>query len=175
MANADALGAPGGSIFARRRQRQGAGPRGNARVIAEPAYRRLLAAEPWLRRSIPALIVIFLVVVAAVRFLTLLNWREDIERNAKAMLALSAGELINAVMLTPTGTVTDEATGHHILDRTVEHGSFGSRFVLAITDGSFKVVSISPNGVAWRGKHLDELITSGQPLFMFGDRAGVME
>ncbi|MDW6021143.1 ATP-binding protein [Mesorhizobium sp. BAC0120] len=175
MANADAWSAPGGSIFARRRQRQEAGPRGNARIVAEPAYRRMLAAEPWLRRSIPTLIVLFLVVVAAVRFLSLINWRDDIERNAKAMLALSAGELINAVMLTPTGTVTDEATGRHILDRTAEDGAFGNGFVLAITDGDFKVVAVSQAGAAWQGKHLDELFTSGQPLFMFGERAGVMQ
>ena len=96
MANADAWRAPDGSVFVRRRAGQKGGPRGNARLIAEPAYRRLLAAEPLLKRSIPTLIVIFLVVVAAVRFLSLLNWHDDIERNAKAMLALSAGELVNA-------------------------------------------------------------------------------
>ena len=28
---------------------------------------------------------------------------------------------------------------------------------------------------AWQGKSLDELIASGQPLFMFGERAGVMD
>ena len=60
---------------------------GNARIIAAPAYRRLLAAEPLLKRSIPILIVIFLIVVASVRFLSLMAWRDDVERDAKAMLA----------------------------------------------------------------------------------------
>ena len=101
MANADAWRAPDGSVFVRRRAGQKGGPRGHARLIAEPAYRRLLAAEPLLQRSIPTLIVIFLMVVAAVRSLSLLNWHDDIERNAKAMLALAAGELVNAMMLLP--------------------------------------------------------------------------
>jgi hypothetical protein len=56
MAKADAWRAPGGWNFAGLR---GSGatntPPGNARFIAAPAYKRLLAAEPYLRRSIPAL------------------------------------------------------------------------------------------------------------------------
>ena len=46
MAKADAWGATGGSFHARRTavKRASAGLMGNARLIAEPAYRRLLAA-----------------------------------------------------------------------------------------------------------------------------------
>ncbi|TIX52829.1 MAG: hypothetical protein E5V33_27945, partial [Mesorhizobium sp.] len=75
MAKADAWGAPGGKAFERRRARAD-GLAGNTRLIAEPAYRRLLAAEPWLRRSIPALIIIFLIVIAALRVLSLMNERD---------------------------------------------------------------------------------------------------
>ncbi|RUY24366.1 hypothetical protein EN981_34045, partial [Mesorhizobium sp. M7A.F.Ca.CA.001.13.2.1] len=60
MAKADAWGAPGGTVFAHRETR-GDGLAGNTRLIAEPAYRRLLAAEPLLRRSIPVLIITFLI------------------------------------------------------------------------------------------------------------------
>src|SRR5437868_8849374 len=101
MAKADAWGAPEGTAFARRETRSD-GLAGNARLIAEPAYRRLLAAEPLLRRSIPTLIVVFLIVVAGTRFLSLMAQRDDVERNAKAILALSAGELVNALMVGAT-------------------------------------------------------------------------
>src|SRR5262249_52255430 len=105
MARADAWGAPGGSVFARKRTGQRGNRRGNARgVIAEPGYARLLAAEPFLRRSIPSLIIVFLLVVGAVRFLSLVNWHDDIERNAKSLLSLSAGEMINALTLLPEGS-----------------------------------------------------------------------
>ena len=175
MANTDAWRAPAAAIPGRRSAGRNAGPRGNARVIAEPAYRRLLAAEPLLKRSIPTLIVIFLVVVAAVRFLSLVNWHDEIERNAKAMLALAAGELVNAVMLLDEDSIGTQAASSEILQRTVEHGAMGSRFQLAITDGNFKVVAASTRAMPWLGKALDELVSSGQPLFMFGERAGVME
>ena len=142
MANSDAWRAPDGSVFVRRRAGQKGGPRGHARLIAEPAYRRLLAAEPLLKRSIPTLIVIFLMVVAAVRFLSLLNWHDDIERNAKAMLALSAGELVNAMMLCRRSAGA-AAASRDILERTIDHGGMGGGFALAITDGDFKVIAAS--------------------------------
>src|SRR4051795_7476581 len=105
MAKADAWGAPGGMVFARRETR-GDGLAGNARLIAEPAYKRLLAAEPLLRRSIPALIVIFLIAIAALRVLSLMNERDDIERNAKAILMLASGQLASSL-----ATTSDTAPG----------------------------------------------------------------
>ena len=41
---------------------------GHAKLFAKPAYSRLIKAEPFLKRSIPVLIVAFLIVVAAARF-----------------------------------------------------------------------------------------------------------
>ena len=130
MAKADAWGAPGGSVFVRRRAGAERRSAGHARIIAEPAYRRLLAAEPLLRRSIPTLIVIFLVVVAAVRVLSLLDWHDDIERNAKAMLALAAGELVNALMLTAEESAGAPAAASRdaACSGPVEHGGMGRRY-----------------------------------------------
>ncbi|MEP6193024.1 MAG: PAS domain-containing sensor histidine kinase, partial [Nitratireductor sp.] len=92
MAKADARGAPEADIFVRRtgRRRPMRGLSGNARIIAAPAYERLIAAEPYLRRSIPTLIIVFLVIVAAARATSLMSWREDIERSARMMLGLGA-------------------------------------------------------------------------------------
>ena len=173
MANTDAWRAPGGSVFARRKTGHDAGPRGTASILAEPAYSRLVAAEPLLRRSIPTLIVIFLVMIAAIRFLSLMNWRDDIERDAKAMLALSAGELVNALALLPADDM--DAASHALIDGTAAHGGLAGRFTLAVTDGDFRIIATSSEALAWQGQRLDDLISSGQPLFMFGERAGVME
>ncbi|TIT70897.1 MAG: hypothetical protein E5W56_22495, partial [Mesorhizobium sp.] len=65
------------------------------------AYQRLVAAEPLLRRSIPALIIIFLIVIAALRFLSLVNDRDAVERDAKAVLALAAGQMAQAIAADP--------------------------------------------------------------------------
>ncbi|MEP9397218.1 ATP-binding protein [Mesorhizobium sp. KR2-14] len=172
MAKADALGAPGESAFVERRSSTLAG---NARIIAAPAYRRLLAAEPILRRSIPALIVLFLLVIAAARILSLSAWNDEVERNAKAVLGLAAAELANSVTIAATTGTALAETSHELLERTLQQGAMGSRHVLAITDGAFKVLAVSPESTQWAGKPLDGILAGAQPLFLFGERAGVME
>ncbi|KRB32014.1 MULTISPECIES: PAS domain-containing sensor histidine kinase [Mesorhizobium] len=171
MAKADAWGAPGGMAFARRETR-GDGLAGNTRLIAEPAYKRLLAAEPLLRRSIPALIIIFLLVIAALRMLSLMNERDDVERDAKAILTLAAGQLASSL-----ATTSDTLPGaiQDLLETTSRQGAMGRSHVLVITDTAFKITAVTPRSVPWQGHSLDGLVQGGQPLFMFGDRAGVME
>jgi two-component system, cell cycle sensor histidine kinase PleC len=174
MARADAWRAPGGSVFARERSGQRGNRHGNTRVIAEPRYTRLLAAEPFLRRSIPSLIIVFLLVVGAVRFLSLVNWHDDIERNAKSVLSLAAGEMINALTLLPEERLRDADAARSIIGKTADHG-VGSRFALAVMDRDFRIVAATPDVLHWQGKRLDEMVSSGQPLFLFGERAGVMQ
>ncbi|MFC3322228.1 PAS domain-containing sensor histidine kinase [Mesorhizobium cantuariense] len=171
MAKADAWGAPGGTAFAHRETRSD-GLAGNTRLIAEPAYRRLLAAEPLLRRSIPALIITFLIVIAALRVLSLMNERDDVERNAKAILTLAAGQLASSL-----ATTSDTVPGaiQDLLETTSRQGAMGRSHVLVITDSAFKIVAVTPRSMPWQGHSLDGLVEGGQPLFMFGDRAGVMD
>ncbi|RVD16303.1 PAS domain-containing sensor histidine kinase [Mesorhizobium sp. M4B.F.Ca.ET.017.02.2.1] len=171
MAKADAWGAPGGKAFERRNARRD-GLAGNTRLIAEPAYRRLLAAEPWLRRSIPALIIIFLIVIAALRVLSLMNERDEVERDAKAILALAVGQMASAIAADPNAATVSAAD---LMESTGRQGAMGRSHVLAITDGSFKIIAVSPLSSGWQGRSLDSLVLGGQPLFMFGERAGVME
>lgn len=171
MAKADAWGAPEGTAFERRKAR-GDGLAGNTRLIAEPAYRRLLAAEPLLRRSIPALIIIFLIVIAALRVLSLMNERDEVERDVKAVLGLAAGQMANAISADPNaagGGAID------LLESTSRQGAMGRSHVLVITDSAFKIIAVSPLSTGWQGRSLDSLVLDGQPLFMFGDRAGVMD
>ncbi len=171
MAKADAWGAPEGTAFERRKAR-GDGLAGNTRLIAEPAYRRLLAAEPLLRRSIPALIIIFLIVIAALRVLSLMNERDEVERDAKAVLGLAAGQMANAVSADPTAASTGAID---LLESTSRQGAMGRSHVLLITDSAFKIIAVSPLSTGWQGRSLDSVVQDGQPLFMFGDRAGVMD
>ena len=173
MAGADAWGATDGSTFARHNEGRDS-VAGNARIIAAPAYRRLLGIEPLLKRSIPVLIVIFLIVVASVRFLSLMALRDDVERDAKAMLGLAAGELVNALMLAEGDPNDVEAEAQRLLQKTAQ-GGMADGHVLAVTDGAFKVIAATAGAPSWHGQNLDGIVSGGQPLFMFGDRAGVMD
>lgn len=170
MAKADAWGAPGGTAFERREAR-GDGLAGNTRLIAEPAYRRLLAAEPLLRRSIPALIILFLVVIAALRVLSLMNERDEVERDTRAILSLAAGQMASAIAADPNAASTGALD---LLENVGRLGAMGRSHVLAITDDAFKIIAVSPLSTGWQGRSLDSLVQGGQPLFMFGERAGVM-
>ena len=173
MAGADAWGAADGSTFARHNEGRDS-VAGNARIIAAPAYRRLLGIEPLLKRSIPVLIIIFLIVVASVRFLSLMALRDDVERDAKALLGLAAGELVNALMLAEGDPNDVEAEARRLLEKTVQ-GGMADGHVLAVTDGAFKVIAATAGAPSWHGQNLDGIVSGGQPLFMFGDRAGVMD
>ena len=168
MAKADAHRATGWRFFDSARGGSERSLQGAARIIAAPDYRRLLAVEPIVRRSIPALIIIFLVIVAAARMLALANWHESIESNARAMLSLSSVQLERAL----SGSDLDSA--NEAIETTRRLGALSQSHVLAVTDERFNVLTASNNDQTFEGKSLDKLLTGAQPLFLFGDRAGVM-
>jgi two-component system cell cycle sensor histidine kinase PleC len=61
---------------------------GLASSIAGPGYIRLLSAEPWIRRIVPALIVLFILVVGAAGILQALGNREKVLTDARQDLVL---------------------------------------------------------------------------------------
>ncbi|MFN3549757.1 MAG: PAS domain-containing sensor histidine kinase [Mesorhizobium sp.] len=173
MAEADARRAPETWSFARRnRRRIPPGLRGNARALAAPAYQRLIAAEPFLRRSIPTLIIVFLIVIAAARTVSLIAWRDDIDRTARTILALGAAQL--SASLQSASADGDPAMLQRQVDEAASLGPLGLRHVLVVTDAASRIVATSQSAAGWRGRELDHLIVGGQPLFLFGARAGVM-
>src|ERR1700694_4596550 len=56
--------------------------KGLAQSIAKPAYRRLLTAEPALRRAVPALIIAFLLTIAVGALVQILDHRQQALREA---------------------------------------------------------------------------------------------
>jgi two-component system cell cycle sensor histidine kinase PleC len=177
MAKSDAWSATGGSFHARRTaaRRARAGLMGNARLLAEPAYRRLLAAEPFLRRLIPVLIIVFLAVVALARGLELMDERDAIERQAKGLLALAAGQVSHALALDRTPEGAGANRWRAIVDDIAAAGALSRDHVLIVADADLAVRAATPSGVKWHGQPLEAVIAGGQPLLLFGARAGVME
>ena len=172
MAKADAWRAPGGTVATGSRRTGGLA--GNARFIAAPAYKRLLAAEPYLRRSIPALIIVFLIVVAIARALSLMTLRDEDERQARAMLALASGQLVQQLQLAHADGVPGEAELEGIVTALAARAGLG-RHTLLVTDPDFRVVAANGPGRDLIGTRLDSTIRNGQPLFLFGARAGAVD
>ncbi|MCT8999666.1 PAS domain-containing sensor histidine kinase [Chelativorans intermedius] len=179
MAKADAWAMPAGGLFLRFFRRRGSGGgmgvAGNAKIIAAPAYERLLAIEPYLRRSIPLLVLVFLLVVASARFLSLMTWREDIERDTKTLLAMAAGNLAQAMRLVGAEEAQRPHEAGLLIEQVARQAGLGHEWILAVTDSQFIVTAVSPSGQRMAGRPMDTFVTGGQPLFLFGQRAGVHE
>ncbi len=177
MGKADVHRAPAGNLFARKQagKRKSEGLIGPARLLAEPAYQKLLAAEPLLRRTIPALTIIFLIVVAVARFLSLLETRDALQAQAENNVSLTAAIL--EAKLTPLLAANHDLTRGDIaavLEIPDISGVTVNHTTLMILDGTSKVLQTRGPDSSFQGKQLDQMAGEAQPLFLFGESAGVM-
>ncbi len=149
---------------------------GHVKLIAKPAYSRLLKVEPYLRRSIPALIVAFLVVVAAARFMDLLEERSQIEANAKQATALTA--------LASAAALAREKAAFAAQQRWNVEVRIGNALpAMLVTDGRFVLIA-NPEGSIFAatsigndfvGRNLEQVLSGSSELRLFGLRAGVQK
>jgi two-component system cell cycle sensor histidine kinase PleC len=170
MAKADAHGAAAAGKLAPKKRKVAIGKQsitGPARLLAEPAYQKFLAAEPVLRRAIPVMTVIFLIIVAAVRFISLSEQKNELLQQATSDVSLLMDLLrVKAEKTNGSTTLPDLA-------------SFGEGLTAHMTliasgqDG--RVVATRGPQVVATGSVLEEVLFGGQPLLMFGERAGVMD
>ncbi|OWK22292.1 hypothetical protein AJ88_08105 [Mesorhizobium amorphae CCBAU 01583] len=100
-----------------------------------------------------------------------MNERDEVERDTRAILSLAAGQMASAIAADPNAASTGALD---LLENAGRLGAMGRSHVLAITDDAFKIIAVSPLSTGWQGRSLDSLVQGGQPLFMFGERAGVM-
>jgi two-component system cell cycle sensor histidine kinase PleC len=147
--------------------------KGLAQSIANPAYRRLLTAEPALRRAVPALIIAFLLTIGVGAVVQVLDHRR-----------LAIMEAINDV-----GNVADlvserfdrlaaadraESVRRDLLERALPGRAvaFGRRIVLSNAEGL--IVATAPVGGP-TGQRLTDVLGDTQPLTILGASAGVLE
>ncbi|MCV0396230.1 MAG: PAS domain-containing protein [Rhizobiaceae bacterium] len=171
MARADALRAPEAMNFANRNRRRGAGKERKRmwRLESPPgADAGLVLTEPLLRRLIPAVTIGFLIATAFACVAALMAERDDIERNAKALLALTASELSHAVAL--SGSI--DGVGERI--RSSSRLGIAAQGVLLVADEDQRIVQASAHVASWIDRPLGAIIEGAQPLVLFGRDAGVM-
>ncbi len=177
MARADAQRASAENFFVRliRRGSRKPGVSGPARILAGPAYQRLLALEPILRRIIPGLTLFFLLVVAAARIMSLTAARDNIEANSALTLNLAAAQLASALSnKTSSANPVDQIMADAALQFADSLGTTRRESTLMVTDPALKVIAVRGRNTALLGKNLDTVIGDAPPLFLFGARAGTM-
>jgi two-component system cell cycle sensor histidine kinase PleC len=140
--------------------------KGLAQAIAKPAYRRLLNAEPILRRAVPALIIAFLVTVCVGALVQVLDHR----RQALA----DAVSAIEAVAEIVTGRL-DRADARRAgaLAHAVPRMADGKLVLLTNAEGI--ITATAPPSPNLTGRALLEILGLAQPLTILGAGAGVLE
>ncbi|HEY6701958.1 MAG TPA: ATP-binding protein [Pseudolabrys sp.] len=149
--------------------------KGLAQSIANPAYRRLLTAEPLLRRAVPVLIIAFLATICVGALVQVLDHRRQIltdEILSLEAVADFATERLQRPLNSAAAVVEQPQT---ILTRVLPPWAVaaGRRLYLTNTDGVVTAES-PPSGDAI-GRRLVDLLGPTQPLTTFGAGAGVLE
>ncbi|HWM84157.1 MAG TPA: ATP-binding protein [Pseudolabrys sp.] len=143
--------------------------RGLAQSIAKPTYRRLLNAEPALRRAVPVLIIAFLLTICVGAIVQVLDHRQQALRDMATSLEAAAD-------LVAERLERDNAAGP-LQDRLARAtpgwaSNVGRMALLVGADGTI-VATVPPIADAV-GRTLIDVLGPTQPLTTFGAEAGVL-
>jgi len=148
--------------------------KGLAQSIANPAYRRLLGAEPLLRRAVPVLIVAFMLTVCVGAAVQVLDYRRQVLVEASRTIEALADQL--AMQLNrpasagrPAFARTPGMLPHSLPDWAADAGR---RVVIADGDGT--IIASIPNEPSLQGRSILDVLGPWQPLTTFGADAHTM-
>jgi len=144
--------------------------KGLAQSIAKPAYRRLLTAEPLLRRAVPVLILAFLITICVGAAVQVLDQRRQTIANDATLIAAAADLTAAQLQAAPR-----EAKPNDVLARALPAWAGASSRQYLLTNGEGSIVAATDGAAGTIGRRLIDLIGATQPLTTFGADAGVME
>ena len=149
---------------------------GHARLFVHPGYARLVNTEPYVKRLIPLLIILFVVAVGTMRGVALYQAHEQVSVAAEQNLALFATAVSSNISESAADISLAEPSetlqGHleNALPRlTAERG----RLVLLL-DPEGRIVATAPRQAGMAGSYLEEIANASEPLVTLGERAGVL-
>lgn len=150
--------------------------KGLAQSIAKPAYRRLLTAEPALRRAVPALIIAFLLTIAVGAFVQVLDHRRSALADATKDIETIA-EVMSQRLERPRNVdrTTAWRRAQQELDqaRTPRTTAAGRQIVVTGPDGM--IIAAAPDVAGITGRRLIDVLGDAHPLTILGEKAGVMD
>jgi two-component system cell cycle sensor histidine kinase PleC len=148
--------------------------KGLAQSIAKPAYRRLLTAEPLLRRAVPVLIIAFLATICVGAVVQALDHRTQTLNDmviALDAVADLAAERLRQPLKNPADAVERP---QEVLARALPSWATGAGRRFILTNASGVVAAATPGPDTTIGRRLIDLLGPTQPLTTFGASAGVM-
>jgi len=146
-----------------------------AKSIAKPAYRRLLSAEPLLRRAVPVLIVAFLITICVGAGVQVLDQRRQVLLDAQHAVEALADEL--AVELDHPGPLARGNSGRTsaALLRALPAWSAAANRSILVADADGTVVASIPNDPRKLGRPILDVLGRSQPLTTSGAAVGTLE
>jgi len=165
--------------------------KGLAQSIAKPAYRRLLTAEPALRRAVPALIIAFLLTICVGAFVQILEHRRQVIGEIFKQMEAGADILAERIDRARGGRADFDSRIQGELDRLSPHWVRSPGRLLLVTNADGVIIAglqhvavTNPDGImvvaapldaGIAGKRLLDILGPAQPLTTFGAIAGVLE
>jgi len=149
--------------------------KGLAQSIAKPAYRRLLTAEPALRRAVPALIIAFLITIAIGAFVQVLDHRRSALADASKDLETIAEVLAQRLERTANGdrsTVWRRVQTDLDMARTPRTTAAGRQILVSNPDGM--IIAAAPHIAGVTGRKLSEIV-GDTPHAILGTNGGVAD
>src|SRR5215207_86698 len=148
--------------------------KGLAQSIAKPAYRRLLTAEPALRRAVPALIIAFLLTIGVCAVVQVLDHRRQAIAEAANDLEILAQILSERIERAGDKVDTVFATLKAVERIVPPRTTIAGRRVL-IANGEGTIIASAPAGTGMIGRPLAEVLGRAEVLTILGASAGVQE
>ncbi len=149
-----------------------AAPHWTAKAWAAPVLRRFQAAEPFLRRLVPCLIVLFLAVLGGGVVLQTLDARNSALRTASNDMATLAS--ITALQLPNMNGAREPADIRQMLATGLPGNAVDRGRRIYVADESGRIVAVRGAPEGQPPADLITLLGPAQPLTTFAERAGVM-
>lgn len=135
--------------------------KGLAQAIARPAYRRLLFAEPTLRRAVPTLIIAFLLTVGVGAALQIHDRWNRAMRTASAELDFLADVLVRGIDRDAKGvTELTPLAAQSLLEQALSGRSLDPDRHILVNNANGHIVASTPRHSAWLGKSAFDLFRS---------------
>jgi two-component system, cell cycle sensor histidine kinase PleC len=165
--------------------------KGLAQSIAKPAYRRLLTAEPALRRAVPALIIAFLLTICVGAIVQVLDHRRPAISDIVKQIEGSADFLVDRLERLEQPKAGSERRLQTELERVMPSWARapGRQVLIAngegvivagirhevVTNADGTISATAPLEAGMVGRRLIDVLGPAQPLTTFGAAAGVLE
>src|SRR5271157_4464928 len=149
--------------------------KGLAQSIAKPAYRRLLTAEPLLRRAVPVLIIAFMLTICIGAAVEVLDHRRQAVFDATQTIEALADHVAAQLDRPTREALSRGVRSSETIEKALPAWAAGAGRSILVADASGTIIAAAPNAPQMLGRQLLEVLGPLQPLTSSGETAGTRE